>query len=168
MIPEPVLIEELEARHVEQRVEGRPEIAIVTRVLLDRAVEHVVRHPPAHFVFVGIAQVLRGVERVDEHVERVIKPGVLPARWANKQDLCQSKGVSEDEGHLREKKRGGANIRKEFLVYIAVGVQVGIVTCVAEKDDQENIVEVRVLSAFAIGGVRRRKAQRPALTGGSC
>ena len=106
MIPEPVLIEELEARHVEQRVEGRPEIAIVTRVLLDRAVEHVVRHPPAHFVFVGIAQVLRGVERVDEHVERVIKPGVLPARWANKQDLCQSKGVGEDEGRCVKKKGG--------------------------------------------------------------
>ena len=93
VIPEPVLIEELEARHVEQRVEGRPEIAVVTRVLLDCAVEHVVRHAPGHFVFLGIAQVLRGVERVDEHVERVIKPGVLPACWANEQDLwCQSKG----------------------------------------------------------------------------
>lgn len=69
---------------------------------------------------------------------------------------------------MREKKKGGANIRKEFLVYIAVEVQVGIVTCVAEEDDQENIVEMRVLSALAIGGVRRRKVQRPALTGGSC
>lgn len=95
VIPEPVLIEQLQARHVEQRVEGRPEIAVVTRVLLHRAVEHVVRHSPAHFVFVGIAQVFCGVERVHEHVERVIEPGVLPARWANEQDLymCQWKGV---------------------------------------------------------------------------
>ena len=30
---------------------------------------------------------------------------------------------------MREKR---GNIRKEFLVYNAVGVQVGIVTCVAE------------------------------------
>jgi hypothetical protein len=104
VIPELVLIEELEARHVEQRVEGRPEIAVIARVLLHRAVEHVMRHPPAHFVFVGIAQVLRGVERVHEHVERVIKPCVLPARWANEQYLCQWRGVREDEG--RGVKRG--------------------------------------------------------------
>lgn len=66
---------------------------------------------------------------------------------------------------LREQ---GAYIRKVFRVYIAVGVQVGIVTCVAEEDDQENIVKMRVLSAMVIGVARRRRGQRPALAGGSC
>ena len=64
----------------------------------------------------------------------------------------KQKGVSRDEGCCVKK---GANVRKEFLVYNAVGVQVGIVMCVAEEDDQENIVKVRVLSALAIGGVWR-------------
>ena len=83
VVPEPVLIEQLEARYVEQRVEGRPEIAIITRMFLHRGVEHVVRHSPAHFVLVGVAQVFGGMERVYEHVKRVIKPSVLAGRWAN-------------------------------------------------------------------------------------
>ena len=83
VVPEPVLIEQLEARHVEQRVEWRPEIAIITRVFLHRSVEHVVCHSPSHFVLVGVAQVFGGVERVHEHVERVVKSSVLPGCWAN-------------------------------------------------------------------------------------
>jgi hypothetical protein len=42
------LIEQLKARHVEQGVEGCPEIAVVARVLLQDSVEHVVRHRPDH------------------------------------------------------------------------------------------------------------------------
>ncbi len=84
VVPEPVLIEQLEARHVEQRVKGCPEIAVVTRVLLHRDVEHVVRHSPSHLVFVRIAQIFCGVIRVHEHVVRVLKSSVFAVRWADK------------------------------------------------------------------------------------
>ena len=87
MVPELVLIEQLEARHVEQGVEGCPEIAVVARVLLQRGVEHVVRHSSAHPVVVRIAQVFRGLIRVYEDVVGMAETGVFTASWANEYHL---------------------------------------------------------------------------------
>lgn len=92
MVPEPVLIEQLKARHVEQGVKGCPEIAVVARVLLQRRVEHVVRHSPAHPVIVRIAQVFRGLIRVHEDVVGMVETGVFAASGANEYHLQWTTG----------------------------------------------------------------------------
>lgn len=91
VIPELVLVEQLKARHVEQGVERRPKIAVVARVLLHRAVEHVVRHSPAHLVILHVAQIFRGLIGVYEDVVRVIEACVFTASGTNEYDL-QRKG----------------------------------------------------------------------------
>ena len=117
MVPEPVLIEQLKARHVEQGVEGCPEIAVVARVLLQRRVEHVMRHSPAHPVIVRIAQVFRGLIRVHEDVVRMVETGVFSASGANEYHLQWTTGrVSmlkfEAPGNAIVKER--AYVRKEI------------------------------------------------------
>ena len=87
VVPELGLIEQLKARHVEQGVEGRPEVAVVARVLLQRGVEHVVRHSPAHPVIVRIAQIFRGLIRVHEDVVGTVETGVFTAGGANEYHL---------------------------------------------------------------------------------
>lgn len=84
MVPELALIEQLKARYVEQGVEGCPEIAVVARVLLQRGVEHVVCHSPAHLVVVRIAQILRGLICVYEDVIGMVETSVFTATGANK------------------------------------------------------------------------------------
>lgn len=44
MIPEEVLVELLQARYVEEGIEGRPEVSVVTRVGVQCGVKHVVGH----------------------------------------------------------------------------------------------------------------------------
>jgi hypothetical protein len=83
MIPELVLIEQLKAWHVEQGVEGYPEIAVVVRVLLQRGIEHVLCHSPAHPGIVRIAQIFRGLIRVYEDVIRMVETSVVAATRAN-------------------------------------------------------------------------------------
>jgi len=83
MVPKPVLIKQLEAWHIEQRVEGGPEIAIVARVLLQRGVEHVVRHSSTHLVYLGIAQILGSLIRIYEHVVRMIEASIFATPRAN-------------------------------------------------------------------------------------
>jgi hypothetical protein len=47
VVPKFVLVEQLKARYVQQRIEGGPQIAIVARVFLQSGVEHMVCHSPA-------------------------------------------------------------------------------------------------------------------------
>lgn len=44
VVPDEVLVELLQARYVQERVEGRPEVPVVARVRVHGGVEHVVRH----------------------------------------------------------------------------------------------------------------------------
>lgn len=77
MVPKFVLVEQLKARYVQERVEGCPEIAIVARVLLQRSVEHMVRHSPAYLVIFEVAQIFRGLIRVDKYIVRMIEARIF-------------------------------------------------------------------------------------------
>ncbi len=83
MVPKFALVEQLEARYVQQRVEGSPEIAIVARMLLQRGVEHVMRHSPTLPVIFEVAQIFRGLIRVDKHIVRMIEASIFAGRGAN-------------------------------------------------------------------------------------
>lgn len=83
MVPEFVLVEQLKARYVQQRIEGGPEIAIVARVFLQRGVEHVVCHSPAYLVIFEVAQIFRGLIRVNKNIVRMIEARIFAGRGTN-------------------------------------------------------------------------------------
>ena len=58
-------------------------------MLLQRGVEHVVRHSSAYLVIFEVAQIFRGLVRVDEHIVRMIEAHVFAVRGANEQYLCK-------------------------------------------------------------------------------
>ena len=80
VVPEFVLVEQLKARYVQERVEGGPEIAIVARMFLQRGVEHMVCHSPAHLVIFEVAQIFRGLVRVNKHIVRMIEARIFAGR----------------------------------------------------------------------------------------
>lgn len=83
VVPKLALVEQLKARYVQQRIEGGPEIAIVARVFLQRGVEHVMRHAPAYLVIFEVAQIFRGLIRVNKHIVRVIEARIFAGRRSN-------------------------------------------------------------------------------------
>lgn len=83
VVPKFVLVKQLQARYVQQRVEGRPEIAIVARVFLQRGVEHMVCHSPAHLVIFEVAQIFRGLIRVNKNIVRMIEARIFAGRGTN-------------------------------------------------------------------------------------
>ncbi len=52
-------------------------------MLLQRGVEHVVRHSPAYLVIDGVAQIFRGLKRVYKDVVRMIETSVFAGSGAN-------------------------------------------------------------------------------------
>lgn len=83
VVPKFVLVEQLKARHVQQGIEGGPEIAIVARVFLQRGVEHMVCHSSAYLVIFEVAQIFRGLIRVNKHIVRMIEARIFAARGTN-------------------------------------------------------------------------------------
>lgn len=83
VVPKLALVEQLKARYVQQRIEGGPEIAIVARVFLQRGVEHVMRHAPAYLVIFEVAQIFRGLIRVNKHIVRMIEARIFAGRRSN-------------------------------------------------------------------------------------
>lgn len=87
VVPKHVLVEQLKARYIQQRIEGGPEIAVVARVFLHRGVEHMVCHAPTHLVIFEVTQVLHGLIRVDKHIVRMIEARIFAGRGTDEQYL---------------------------------------------------------------------------------
>lgn len=83
VVPKFVLVEQLKARYVQQRIERGPEIAIVARVFLQCGIEHMVCHSPAYLVIFEVTQIFRGFIRVNKYIVRMTEAGIFAGRGTN-------------------------------------------------------------------------------------